>query len=51
MDTVAERWAATDELKLDRWSAEIAREVLSELSVLAREAREAGQRLCFWWSL
>jgi hypothetical protein len=49
--TVADRWAATEELSADGWETEDALEVLSELGGLARDARAAGVELWYWWSL
>jgi hypothetical protein len=51
LSTVAERWAATDELSLDEWNVEDAMEVLREVRELARGARAADCELWYWWSL
>ena len=51
LSTVAERWAATDELSLDEWNVEDALEVLREVRELARGARAADCELWYWWSL
>ena len=48
---VAERWAATDELKRDEWTADDAAEVLRDLCGLARRAASDGRDLWYWWSL
>ena len=51
LDIVAERWAATEELSRDGWSAEESREILGELSALARNAAAESRELWYWWSL
>lgn len=51
VDTVADRWASTEELSLDEWQVEDALEVLREVRELARDARAAGRELWYWWSL
>src|SRR5215212_2348569 len=51
IEIVAERWAATEELSGDRWSAEESREILGELSALARDAAAESRELWYWWSL
>jgi hypothetical protein len=51
LDAVAERWAATDELKMDGWEPVETRQVVGDLARLAREARDAEQPVWFWWSL
>ncbi len=43
IDTVAARWAATEELSLDGWRTEDSLEVLRELSAFAREAAADGR--------
>jgi hypothetical protein len=49
LDTVAARWAATDELA--DWDPGDVRDVVHELARLARHAQGKGQRLWFWWSV
>lgn len=49
LDDVARRWAETDEL--EGWEPAEAREVVRNLAALAREARETGRQVWFWWSL
>jgi hypothetical protein len=49
LDAVAVRWGATDEMA--DWQATDVRKVIGDLSLLARQAREADQQLWFWWSL
>ena len=51
IEIVAERWAATEELSGDGWSAEESREILGELSALARDAAAESRELWYWWSL
>jgi hypothetical protein len=51
LGAVAERWAATEELRLSNWRSEDALELLRELSLLAREARTDDRGLWYWWSL
>jgi hypothetical protein len=51
LDSAAVSWASTEELSLDRWSAEAALEVLRALTQLARQGRAEGRELWYWWSL
>jgi hypothetical protein len=51
VDEIAAKWAATEELTLDRWETSVAAAVLRDATVLARNAREGGEALLFWWSL
>jgi len=51
IDSVAGRWAATEEPSLDGWRTEDSLGVLRELSALAREAVADGRELWYWWSL
>jgi hypothetical protein len=51
INTVAARWAATDELSLDGWRTEDSLRVLRELSALARDAAADRRELWYWWSL
>jgi hypothetical protein len=51
LDSVAARWAATEELSLDRWRTQDSLEVLCELRELARDAAVHGRDLWYWWSL
>jgi hypothetical protein len=48
---VAERWAATDELRRDEWTADDAAEVLRNLCRLAQRAASDELDLWYWWSL
>jgi hypothetical protein len=50
LDSVARRWAATDELA-DWVPPDNVVEVVRELADLARRAHADGRRLWFWWSL
>jgi hypothetical protein len=50
LEAVAGRWAATDELRRDRWHTSEALDVLRQLAQLVG-ARSAGQPVWFWWSL
>lgn len=50
LDVVAARWAATDELQ-GGWPPDELRDVLRELSQLARDACSSGRQLWYWWSL
>ena len=51
LDSAAERWAATEEMRLDRWTAAQSRELLDVLAALARASKEDGRQLWVWWSL
>ena len=51
IDSVAGRWAATEEPSLDGWRTEDSLGVLRELSALAREAVADGRELWYLWSL
>ena len=51
VDEIAAKWAATEELTLDRWQASDAAAVLRDVTVLARNASDGGDDLLFWWSL
>ena len=48
---VAERWTATDELRLDGWTVDETHKVLSGLARLAADAQASGRDLWFYWSL
>ena len=50
-DDVVARWAATEEMAADEWTADLARETLTELQSLAREAQGDARSLWFYWSL
>jgi hypothetical protein len=43
LDDAAARWVATDELRLDRWSLPMTREVLGEVRAFFRDALAAGE--------
>jgi hypothetical protein len=50
--TVAERWAATDELTADQWTVDDdAAVVLRDLCAMAQRAKSDGRDLWYWWSL
>lgn len=51
LDSVAERWAQTEEFQLDQWSVSQVRETLGELAQLAVKAQEKGKPLIMWMSL
>ena len=51
LDSVAERWTATEELTLDGWDKGDALEVLRDLSDLAQSATSEERDLWYWWSL
>ena len=51
IETVAERWAATEELSLDGWRTEDSLDILRKLSALARDAAAERRELWYWWSL
>ena len=48
---VAERWTATDELRLSGWTVEETHEVLGDLARLAVDPRASDRQLWFYWSL
>jgi hypothetical protein len=48
LDAVAERWGTIDEMA--DWRPSDVRELIRDLALLARQAREADQQLWFWWS-
>lgn len=48
---VAAKWAKTDELHLDEWSASDALEVIRALRSLARQAAESRVQVYHYWSL
>ena len=50
-DSVAEKWASTEEFVLDRWQKEDVGEYLRDLVAHARKARDAGKSLLLWVSL
>jgi hypothetical protein len=50
LERVAQRWVATEELKLEGWQAADGVSVLRQLSRLLGQQRE-GQQLWYWWSL
>jgi hypothetical protein len=49
LSAVAERWTATDELRMSRWQANDALHVLRELSQLVEPRAE--KPVWYWWSL
>ena len=49
-ESVAEKWAATEEFVLDRWHAADVEEYLNDLIAHARKATEAGKSLLLWMS-
>lgn len=51
LDSVAERWTATEELALDGWERGDALDLLRDLSELAQSATRDERDLWFWWSL
>lgn len=51
LPAVAARWAATEELRLDGWSAGEAAEVIGQLRGHAKKAIEARSTLFLWLSL
>lgn len=50
-ESVAEKWAATEEFTLDGWQAADVEEYLGDLIAHARKARDAGKTLLLWMSL
>jgi hypothetical protein len=50
-ESVAAKWAETEEFQLDRWQAVDVEDYLHDLIVYARKAREAGKSLLLWMSL
>lgn len=50
-ETVAEKWAATEEFVLDRWQSADVEDYLRDLVAHARKARDAGKPLLLWMSL
>jgi len=50
-ESVAEKWAATEEFSLDGWQVADVEEYLRDLVTHARKAREAGKSLLLWMSL
>lgn len=48
---VAQKWAETDELRIDQWSDNDAREVVDSLRSLARQADKSSVSLYHYWSL
>jgi len=50
-DSVAEKWAATEEFILDRWQPADVEEYLKDLVAHARKSRAAGKSLLLWMSL
>ncbi len=48
-NTIADEWAATEELVADRWTAEDALSALRAMVRHAEEARAAGQDMWYWW--
>jgi hypothetical protein len=50
-DGVATRWTEGEELVADHWRADDALEALQRMQTVAQAAREAGNRMYYWWSL
>ncbi|HEY8748289.1 MAG TPA: hypothetical protein VIM11_09965 [Tepidisphaeraceae bacterium] len=50
-ESVAEKWAVTEEFTLDRWPPSDVEEYLQDLVAHARNARQAGKSLLLWMSL
>ena len=50
LEYVADRWVATEELRLARWEAHDALGVREQLAELVG-AREPNQTIWYWWSL
>lgn len=50
-ESVASKWARTEEFQLDRWLDEDVNEYLHDLVLRARKARETGKSLLLWMSL
>jgi hypothetical protein len=50
-DGVATRWAESDELVADNWRPNDTLEALQRMQIVAQAAREAGNRMFYWWSL
>ena len=50
-ESVAEKWAATEQFALDGWQAADVEEYLQDLVPHARRAREAGKSMLLWMSL
>ncbi|HEY1921384.1 MAG TPA: hypothetical protein VGG44_01355 [Tepidisphaeraceae bacterium] len=48
---VAEKWAATEEFRLDRWGATDVQQYLHNLVAHARKAKDANKQLLLWMSL
>jgi len=46
---VAEKWAATEELRMSRWQSSDALDVLAQLTQLVQS--RAGKPVWYWWSL
>ena len=50
LNTVAHQWSQTEEMQLDKWPMEECKEVIQELSELARRAVDEGTNLYLWVS-
>jgi hypothetical protein len=50
-EDVVVKWAASEEMEADHWTAGLARETLTELQSLARQAQGDGRSLWFYWSV
>jgi hypothetical protein len=50
-ESIAGKWAATEEFRLDRWKAVDVEEYLHDLVIQARKARDADKSLLLWISL
>jgi hypothetical protein len=51
LDGVSTRWTETEELVADDWRAVDTRDALERMRMVAKAARESGNRLYYWWSL
>jgi hypothetical protein len=50
-ESIAVKWAATEEFTSDRWEPDDVEEYLQDLVAHARKSREAGKSLLLWMSL
>jgi hypothetical protein len=47
----AARWLETDELRLDEWTLDEARDLIQQVRELARRSTADGRHVYVWWSL
>ena len=47
----AARWLETDELRIDRWTLEDARDLIQQVREFARRATAERRHVYVWWSL